>query len=37
MHFVRRHLHLIVALLAGPLGVLLTTGIARADMGLPPF
>lgn len=37
MRFLRRHRHLIVALLAGPLGVLLSTGIARADMGLPPF
>lgn len=37
MRCIRRHLPLIVALLAGPLGVLLTTSIARADMGLPPF
>jgi hypothetical protein len=37
MQSIRRHLYLLAALLAGPLAVLLTTGVARADMGLPPF
>lgn len=35
--FIRHRLYLLAALLAGPLAVLLTTGVARADMGLPPF
>lgn len=37
MSFIRHRLYLLAALLAGPLAVLLTSGVARADMGLPPF
>jgi len=37
MSSIRRRLYLLAALLAGSLAVLLTAGVARADMGLPPF
>ncbi len=37
MSFIRHRLHLIAAVLAGPVGIFLTSTVARADVNFPPL